>query len=225
MHPSSLSWIHFLTYKHAVIAPILKQNRINSFLTLHPPAILILCSLSLKTFWRVVFALCCHLVTLHLLLSLFLCGFCLYCCTEVALPRSLVTSMLPMQWPLPCPSLTGLLISIQQVYSPYSCYKQSPLLASSDLPSSGLLSAFLATPSQTPRSHPHIYPVSPIGWWLPNLYLQLWPHHWTPDSNIQTHTRCLHQHTYKPLQTLTFPDGTKDFSPNWFFCSVSYFGK
>ena len=33
------------------------------------------------------------------------------------------------------------------------------------------------------------YPLSPIGSWLPNLCLQLWPHHRTLDSNIQTHKK------------------------------------
>ena len=64
--------------------------------------------------------------------------------------------MLPMPWPLPCPSLTGWLISIQQVYSPSSCQKQSPLLVFQDLLTIGVLSNLQAIPSQPHWSHPHI---------------------------------------------------------------------
>ena len=97
---------------------------------LHPSSTWVLCSLLVNTFWRVVFALCLHVVTSHLPFGPLLSGFCLYHSPEAHLPGSLIPSMLPKQRLLLRSALTGLLISIQHVHPHSSCGKESSSLLS-----------------------------------------------------------------------------------------------
>ena len=57
------------------------------------------------------------------------------------------------------------------------------------------------------------YPLSPIGSWLPNLCLQLWPHHRTLDSNIQTHKKMSSPRYLQIIANVDFPKQNEGLLP------------